>query len=76
MARGVDATHQQIFQFFWDSEELSFETELFSVVSSLGHLSIKSDRTNRLGFKIRQREGAGGREVATNSHGLFPYLFS
>ena len=43
-------------------EELSLQTKFLAVGSSLGHLSIKnfSDRTYRLGSKIRQREGVGG----------------
>ena len=44
-------------------EELLFQTKFLAVISSLGHLSIKSfsDWTNLLGSKIRQKEGAGGR---------------
>ena len=46
-------------------EELFLQTKFLRVDSSLGHLSMKknSDRTYRLGSKIRQREGAGGAKV-------------
>ena len=42
--------------------ELLFQEKLLTVVSSLGHLSIKkfSDQTYRLDSKIRQREDTGG----------------
>ena len=68
MARGVE---QFLPVFSQEWEELLFQTKFLAVVSSLGHLSIKkfSDRTNRLGSKIRQTEGAGG------PHGRFSYLF-
>ena len=54
-------------------EEFLFQTKFLAVVSSLGHLSIKnfSDRTNRLGSKIRQREGAGGGWQPAPPHALF-----
>ena len=48
--------------FSQECEELLLRTKFLTVGSSLGHLSMKnfSDRTYRLGPKIRQREGAGG----------------
>ena len=51
----MDAAPNRFFQFFSG-------IKLLAVTSSLGHLSIKnfSDRTYRLGSKIRQREGAAG----------------
>ena len=56
---------QQFFRFSQKWEELFMQTEFFSVGSSLGHLSMKkfSDRTFRLGSKIRQREGAGEQKL-------------
>ena len=61
MAKRRDATPKTgFFSFPQEWEELLFQTKLLAVVSSLGHLSIKnfSDRTNRLGSKIKHREGA------------------
>ena len=51
--------------FYWEWEELLFQTNLLAAGSLLEHLSMKkfSDRTYRLGSKIRQREDAGGRGV-------------
>ena len=45
-------------------EELLFQTKFLAVGTSLGHLSIQnySDWSWHLGSKIRQREGAGGRQ--------------
>ena len=63
--------------FSLESEELSFQTKFLAVVLSFGHLSIKkfSDRTYRLGSKIRQREGAlcvcVGGGGGNHSHGLY-----
>ena len=46
------------FKFFSEMGRAILETKLLLVGSSLGHLSMKnfSDRTYRLGSKIRQRE--------------------
>ena len=61
MTRGVDATPANSFSnFSREWEELFLQTKFLAVRSSLGYLSMKrfSDRTYRLGSKIRQREGA------------------
>ena len=54
-------------QFFSGMGRAFLQTKFLAVGSSLGHLSMKmfSDRTYRLGSKIRQREAAGGGGVAT-----------
>ena len=54
------------FQFFSGMGRAFSQTKFLAVGSSLGHLSMKknvSDRTYHLGSKIRQRESVGG--VAT-----------
>ena len=52
------------FQFFWGmGRAFFFQTKFLDVASSLGHLSMKknfSDRTNRLCSKLRQKKGAAG----------------
>ena len=60
--RGVDATPplpppNRFFQFFSGRGRAFLQTKLLPVGSSLGYLSMKtfSDRTYRLGSKIRQR---------------------
>ena len=57
-------------QFFSEMGRAFLQTTFLPVVSCLGHLSMKkfSDRTCRIGCKIRQREGdggGGGGELAT-----------
>ena len=57
-----------------------FSNKILAVVSFLGHLSTRkfSDRTNRLGSNIRQREGAGcwgGGGVATTVMDFFLPIF-
>ena len=58
--QGVDDTPapNRFSNFSPEWEELLLQTKFLAAGSSLGHLS--TDRTNRLGSKIRQREGAGG----------------
>ena len=41
-------------------EEFLLQTKFLAIGSSLGHLSMKKFRSDCLGSKIRQREGAGG----------------
>ena len=72
MAKGGGCHPQTGFSNFSQKwEELFRQTKFLPVGSSLGHLSMKifSDRTYRLGSKIRQREGAGeGEGLATTPH--------
>ena len=48
----------QVFPIFLENGKSSLQTKFLTVGSSLGHLPMKkfSDRTYRLGSKIRQRE--------------------
>ena len=52
----------RFFQFFSEMGRAFLHIKFLPVGSSLGHLSMKnfSDRTCRLGSKIRHRVGAGG----------------
>ena len=65
---GVDAilSPSRFFQFFSKMRRDFLQTKFFPVDPSLGHLFMKnfSDRTYRLGCKIREREGTGGCQPA------------
>ena len=53
----------RFFQFFSGMGRVFLQTKFLAAGSSLGHMSMKkfSDRTYRLGSKITQKEGTGGK---------------